>query len=143
MEAQDSARKNRPLMLFDGVCNLCNAAVQWVIERDAEGKIDFASLQSEAGRSAIEAAGVDPDSMPDSFVLIDEHGLRTRADAALGVAGHLGRPYSLLTLSRVVPRVIRDAVYACVARKTARSIGAILPTPEAVRSAWIYMDRKT
>ncbi|NKB87677.1 MAG: DUF393 domain-containing protein [Acidobacteria bacterium] len=121
-------------MLFDGVCNLCNAAVQWVLARDRAGKIHFASLQSQAGRDAIETAGVDPDSLPDSFVLIDEHGVRTRAEAALGVATHLGLPYSLLGAARVVPAAIRDAIYSLVARNRYRWFGrestCMLPTAE-------------
>jgi predicted DCC family thiol-disulfide oxidoreductase YuxK len=129
-----STMEQRPLMLFDGVCNLCNAAVQWVIERDARGQIRFASLQSEAGRQALrEALGDGAGRLPDSFVLIDAHGVHSESSAALAVAGHLGWPYRLLTGTRIVPRFVRDAVYRLVARNRYRWFGrrdtCMLPTP--------------
>jgi predicted DCC family thiol-disulfide oxidoreductase YuxK len=124
----------RPLMLFDGVCNLCNAAVQWVIDRDPEGRIQFASLQSEAARVALGDADLDAASRPDSFVLIDDRGLHLRSSAALGVARHLGFPYSMLAVGRVVPAPVRDAVYAWIARNRYRWFGrrdaCMVPSPE-------------
>ena len=124
----------RPLMLFDGVCNLCNAAVQWVIARDPEGRIRFASLQSDAAAGALGKRGAIAEPAPDSFILIDDKGVRLRSSAAIGLVRHLGLPYSLLALAAVIPRPVRDAVYVIVARNRYHWFGrrdhCMVPTPE-------------
>ncbi len=121
-------------MLFDGVCNLCNAAVQWVLARDPEGRIHFASLQSDAAAGELAKHDAVPRPVPDSFILIDDHGVRVRSSAAIGVARHLGFPYSLLALGLIIPRPVRDAVYAVVARNRYRWFGrresCLVPTAE-------------
>ena len=123
----------RPLILFDGVCNLCNAAVQWVLERDRDGQFDFASLQSDAARHAVEAAGDDPDALPDSIVLVDDDGTHVRSAAAIRIARRLGGVYSLLGVGLVSPRFVRDAIYAFIARNRYRWFGrrdtCMLPDP--------------
>jgi predicted DCC family thiol-disulfide oxidoreductase YuxK len=136
MVTSDSQLARGPLILFDGVCNLCNAAVQWVIARDDDARFRFASLQSEAARLALIGVlgpeGVD--SLPDSIVLMDETGVHTRSSAAIRIAEGLGRPYSLLSVGRVLPRPLRDAVYDFVARNRYRWFGrretCMVPTPE-------------
>lgn len=125
----------RPLVLFDGVCNLCNAAVQWLIERDEQGRLRYASLQSQAAHSALVEAGVeDPASLPDSIVLIDGSGVHVRSSAALRIGAELGFPYSLGKAALVVPRRLRDGVYRVVARNRYRWFGrravCTRPTPE-------------
>lgn len=125
----------RPLVLFDGVCNLCNAAVQRMIAWDPNARLTFASLQSEAAAAALEAAGVDdPAALPDSFVLIDDRGVHVRSSAALRIAGWLGFPYKLAMAALMVPRPIRDAVYRFVARNRYRWFGrqdtCMMPTPD-------------
>ena len=116
----------RPVILFDGVCNLCNAAVRWVVERDLNGRFDFASLQSEAARDRL--SGTDPPTdvhaLPDSIVLIDGDGsVHMRSSAAIGIARELGFPWSLFAVVKVVPRPLRDAVYRFVARNRYRWFG--------------------
>jgi predicted DCC family thiol-disulfide oxidoreductase YuxK len=122
-----------PLILFDGVCNLCNAAVQWVIERDRRGVFRFGALQSEAGRAALRGAGTAED-LPGSIVLIDGAGTHTGSDAALRIARELGFPWSLAAVARAVPRPLRDGVYSWVARNRYRWFGrresCMVPTPE-------------
>ena len=126
----------RPLILFDGVCNLCNASVQWVIERDRHQIFDFASLQSNAARQKITQAdsSVDVDLLPDSIVLVDQKAIHHRSDAALRIAKLMGFPYALLWVGVVVPRPLRDAVYNFVARNRYRWFGRTdtcsIPTPE-------------
>jgi predicted DCC family thiol-disulfide oxidoreductase YuxK len=110
------------VILFDGVCNLCNGAVAWVIERDTRAYFRFASLQSSAARSALSAAGA-PAIMPDSIVLLDADGVHVRSDAALRIAAALGMPWSLLSVARIVPRFVRDAVYDYIARNRYRWFG--------------------
>lgn len=103
-----------PVILFDGVCNLCNGAVQWVIERDGAGVFRFASLQSEIGQTLVQEYD-NPTEDLDSVVLIADGDCYTKSRAALGVLKRLGVPYSLLYPFVFVPRVVRDRVYDFVA----------------------------
>ena len=115
----------RPIILFDGVCNLCSSTVQWVIERDTEERFDFASLQSQAARRELESV-IGPEeiaALPDSIVLVDSDGVHTRSAAALRIVRALGSPFALLGLGVVVPRPIRDAVYDWIARNRYRWFG--------------------
>jgi predicted DCC family thiol-disulfide oxidoreductase YuxK len=122
-----------PLILFDGVCNLCNAAVQWVIARDRRGVFRFGALQSDGGRAALRGAGTAED-LPDSIVLIDGAGTHTRSDAAIRIARGLGFPWSLAVIAFAIPRFLRDAVYSWVARNRYRWFGrresCMVPTAE-------------
>lgn len=126
--------REQPLLLFDGVCNLCNAAVQWVIARDPKGRVQLASLQSDAARKELDAAGTSADDLPDSMVLIDKAGVHTRSTAAIRVAMALGFPYALLAVFLIVPRPVRDVVYAWIARNRYRWFGrrdsCMMPTPD-------------
>lgn len=100
-------------LLFDGVCNLCNIAVRFVLKRDPVGRVRFASLQSEAGRQLLAAHGEQP---RESMVLIVNGALYTRSSAALRLAGFLRAPWPALKLALVVPPFLRDAVYDLVSR---------------------------
>ncbi|MEM9291687.1 MAG: thiol-disulfide oxidoreductase DCC family protein [Acidobacteriota bacterium] len=121
-----------PILLFDGVCNLCDSAVNFVIDHDRGEQFRFAALQSQAAREALERAGA-LEELPDSMVLIDRGGVHTRSDAALAVAGRLSFPWSLLAAARVVPRFVRDPLYAWIARNRYRWFGkqnaCRIPTP--------------
>lgn len=124
-----------PVVLFDGVCNLCNRAVVWLLERDDEARLRFASLQSGAARELLQQSGVaDPRTLPDSIVLVDHDRVHLRSTAALRIAGMLGFPYSLLRLALVVPRPLRDGVYNFIARHRYRWFGrrdvCMRPRPE-------------
>jgi predicted DCC family thiol-disulfide oxidoreductase YuxK len=122
-----------PVILFDGVCNLCHAAVAWVLERDRHQVFRFASLQSNAAREVLTAAGLTGD-LPDSVILVDEQGVHTRSDAAMRIARRLGFPWSLAVLAQPLPGFLRDAGYAWVARNRYRWFGrrdtCAVPTPE-------------
>lgn len=127
----------RPVILFDGVCNLCNASVRWVLRRDARAEFDFASLQSVAAKRMLEAAGVKggADALPDAIFLIDRDGVHTGAAAATRIARRLSLPHSLLgVLGAAVPDSIADRVYRFVARNRYRWFGrrdrCALPSPE-------------
>jgi predicted DCC family thiol-disulfide oxidoreductase YuxK/uncharacterized membrane protein YphA (DoxX/SURF4 family) len=128
-----AGRHDGPILLFDGVCNLCNASVNFVIDHDPKGRFRFASLQSDAAERELERAGV-AESLPDSVVLIDEKGVHTQSDAAIRVARRLGLPWSLLVVASVLPRSIRDPLYAWIARSRYRWFGrqtaCRIPTPE-------------
>ncbi len=130
-----------PLVLFDGVCNLCNGAVNFVIDRDPDAVLRFASLQSGAGRAALQAhGGAAGDGDPDTIVLIEGGRLYERSTAALRIARHLRGPYKLLYVFMLVPRVLRDRVYAWIARHRYRWFGRTdvcrVPTP-ALRARFL------
>ncbi len=126
----------RPVILFDGVCNLCNSTVQWVIERDKEGRFDFATLQSDAARRELGKVMGEKaiNALPDSIVLLDSDGVHIRSAAALRIARRLGSRFTLLRLGILLPRPIRDAVYNLIARNRYRWFGrrdtCMTPTPD-------------
>lgn len=137
----------RPLVLFDGVCNLCSAAVQWLIARDPDARLRYASLQSGAARAALEKVGAPgPGSLPDSIVFIDDEGVHVRSAAAIRIASKLGLPYSLLRGALLVPRPIRDALYRFVARNRYRWFGrrevCMRPSPD-LASRFLDADEVT
>ena len=124
---------NHPIVLFDGVCNLCSGSVQFILKRDPEGRFRFASLQSEAGRSLMVEHGLDPDALS-SVVVIEDGRAYQESSAALRIARHLPGAWKLLRVFAVIPRPIRDAVYRLIARNRYRWFGKTeacwLPTPE-------------
>ncbi len=123
----------RPILLFDGVCNLCNHSVQFIIRRDSRGVFRFASLQSEAARELLSGFQEKPTGLS-TVVLLENGRLRLKSDAALGVLRRLPGLWPLLYVFILVPRPIRDAVYDWVARNRYRWFGkkdqCMLPRPE-------------
>ena len=111
-----------PVILFDGVCNLCNGAVRFVLRRERLRRFAFAPLQS-AAATALLARHASSGALPDSIVLVDAAGLHTRSSAALRIARQLRFPWMLLAAGLVVPRPIRDAVYDVIARRRYRWFG--------------------
>lgn len=103
-----------PILLFDGVCNLCNGAIQFIIPRDPEGKIRFAPLQSELGTDIRARSGLSTDDL-ETVVLVDDRMAYTKSDAAIRVGEQLGGVFRLLSLGRLVPRRLRDRIYDFVA----------------------------
>jgi predicted DCC family thiol-disulfide oxidoreductase YuxK len=113
---------DRPTVLFDGVCNLCHASVLFVIDRDPAGRFAFASLQSDTGRRLLAAHGRDAADLG-TVVLVEDGRCFVRSTAALRIARRLSGAWPLLYLLIAVPRPIRDAVYAWVARNRYRWFG--------------------
>ncbi|MFB6119554.1 MAG: thiol-disulfide oxidoreductase DCC family protein [Halobacteriaceae archaeon] len=122
-----------PVLLFDGHCNLCNGAVQFVIRHDPEAVFSFAPLQSETGERLRKRADV-PTDATESVVLVEGDDAHVKSDAVLRVARRLGLPWSLLWGFRFVPGSIRDAVYDVVAEHRYQVFGrreeCMLPSPE-------------
>jgi predicted DCC family thiol-disulfide oxidoreductase YuxK len=128
------AGSDGPVVLFDGVCNLCSAVVQFAIPRDPRGRLRFAPLQSSAAERVL--AGLPPRAgpLPDSFVLIEDGRLHVRSAAALHLVRYLTMPWPLLAAFVVVPRPLRDWAYDAVARRRHRWFGVrsacFVPGPE-------------
>ena len=123
-------------ILFDGVCNLCNGFVQFVIARDPEARFRFGALTSPAAAEVLRQAGV-TGPLPDSVILIEEGQAYFRSDAPLRIARRLTFPWSLLYGLAIVPRFIRDPIYDFVAARRYRWFGrrdlCMVPTPELKR----------
>ncbi len=121
-------------ILFDGVCNLCNGYVQFVLKRDTAGYFRFAALQSEIGQEQLRKLGFGS-SAPDSIVLITPEGKAyTESGAAIRIAARLGGLWPALQIFLALPPFLRDAVYRFIARNRYRWFGktdaCMLPRPE-------------
>jgi predicted DCC family thiol-disulfide oxidoreductase YuxK len=123
-----------PILLFDGVCNLCNGLVRFILRHDpAPGTFKLAALQSDAGRRLLRQHGLPVDAL-DTFVLIEGGRAHTRSTAALRVCRSLGPPWSWLAVLLHLPRGLRDPLYDLIARHRYRWFGkrarCPVPTPE-------------
>jgi predicted DCC family thiol-disulfide oxidoreductase YuxK len=135
--AQPEAAGGVHLVLYDGVCGLCNAACQFILARDRRGVFAFASLQSATGRAWLERFHRNVDAL-DTFYLVKDYltspAILEKSHAALTVAADLGAPWSWTVVFRMVPRVVRDAIYDFVARHRYQWFGryesCLIPTPE-------------
>ena len=111
-----------PILLFDGHCNLCNAWVQFIVQRDTGKIIRFASLQSGAGRRLLEEHKIDENYI-DSLVLFEEERFSVSSNAALRTLSYFdGWERHLIFLS-VVPRSLRDLVYRFIAKNRYKWFG--------------------
>lgn len=110
------------IVIFDGVCNLCNGAVAFIIARDPARRFRFAPMQTDAARALIERHYA-PDAELDTFLLIKDGACLARSDAALAIARELSRPWPLLGVLAIVPRPVRDAAYNLIARRRYRLFG--------------------
>ncbi|WP_026838586.1 thiol-disulfide oxidoreductase DCC family protein [Gillisia sp. JM1] len=126
--------ENKKIILFDGVCNLCNNAINFIIENDKKDIFRFASLQSDVGRKLVMDRGIDPEIL-DSIILI-EPGVAyyEKSTAALKIAKELSGGYSLMKYFLYLPNSIRDGVYNIVAANRYKWFGkkesCMIPTPE-------------
>jgi predicted DCC family thiol-disulfide oxidoreductase YuxK len=122
-----------PIVLFDGVCNLCNRSVQFIIRHDPRGRYRFASLQSGLGEELRARLGIDPRAV-DSVILVEGERWYKESDAALRIARGLSGAWKALWVLRLVPSPVRDGAYRIIARNRYRWFGkqetCWLPTPE-------------
>lgn len=121
-----------PIILFDGVCNLCNSSVQYVIRHDPSEQFQFASLQSKVGQALLAKHHL-PLAGFNSFVLIENDKAYTQSTAALRVARKLKGPVKLLVVFIIIPAFIRDVLYKFVAANRYKWFGkkesCMLPSP--------------
>ena len=110
------------IIVFDGVCHLCNGWVQFLLRVDRREQFCFASMQSDRGRHLLSAHGLDPDD-PNSFLLLSGGVARTDSDAILAVLNLLGGIWKLSGVFRAVPAALRDPLYRWVARNRYRLFG--------------------
>lgn len=122
-----------PVILFDGVCNLCNSSVQFIIGRDPKAQFRFASLQSAYGQQQMTKFNL-PASELNSVLLIKDGKLYQKSSAALHIARMLSGAWPLMFAFIIVPPFIRNAVYDFIARNRYKWFGkkdeCMIPTPE-------------
>lgn len=125
--------KGKKILLFDGVCNLCDGFVQFVLKRDHKGLFIFASLQSEVGQQLLEKHQVKVQELS-TVVLIDGTNVYTHSDVPLMVVKDLGSIYALFYPFKILPKQFRNRVYNWVAKNRYRFFGkkevCMLPKPE-------------
>ncbi len=126
--------KDKKIILFDGVCNLCDATVQFIIKHDKKDVFRFVALQSDIGQEIIKYIGIDT-SKTDSIILYEPgQAYYYKAEAALKIAGELGGVYSLMGPFSILPKWLNNKVYDYVARNRYKWYGkkneCMIPTPE-------------
>ncbi|MFQ5505309.1 MAG: thiol-disulfide oxidoreductase DCC family protein [Planctomycetota bacterium] len=114
-DATEARPSDRPVILFDGVCNLCNGLVNFIIDRDPCARIRFASLQAEPGQSLLRCHGLSTTQF-DTLLLIEDGAVHLRSTAVLRIFRLLRWPWPLLYGCILVPRILRDFVYDRIAR---------------------------
>jgi predicted DCC family thiol-disulfide oxidoreductase YuxK len=123
----------QPIILFDGVCNFCNSAVNFTLKRNKKANIRFAPLQSETGQKLLQYYNLPVHDM-ESFVFIDDGKAYQRSAAALKVCRYLRGLWPLSYGLIIVPKFIRDGIYNWIAKNRYKWFGrqesCMIPTPE-------------
>ena len=124
----------RPVLFFDGECNLCNSTVQFIIRHDKKKLFLFATLQSGIGNAALQNIQKQDEPVPDSVILYYNGKYFVRSAAALYVFKLLGSGWAILFAGIIIPRFLRDAVYNFISRNRYKWFGkrneCMIPTPE-------------
>lgn len=105
----------KPILLFDGVCNLCNSTVQFVLKRDKKHYFKFASLQSNYGQLFLKKNKL-PTSIYDTFILIEGNSYTIKSSAILKVFKQLSSLWPVLYIFIIIPKIIRDTLYNIIAK---------------------------
>jgi predicted DCC family thiol-disulfide oxidoreductase YuxK len=107
-------QSKQPVILFDGVCNLCNGTVDFLMKRDRKKQFRFASLQSETGEFLKQQYSIPADS--DSVILIKSETVYLKSDAAFEIAGMLPYPWKIAAFIKIIPKKTSDKLYDWIAK---------------------------
>jgi predicted DCC family thiol-disulfide oxidoreductase YuxK len=122
-----SETKSNPIVLYDGVCGLCNRLVQFILKRDKKDRFRFASLQSDWSSTLLQRHKLDPHDLDTVYVVVDyaqpAERLLARSDAILFLLDELGGIWKLAAVGKILPRRLRDEIYKLVARNRYRVFG--------------------
>lgn len=125
---------HKKLILFDGVCNLCNASVQYVIKHDKMDVFMFTALQSESGQQIIKKYNIDTNKVDSILLYTPEKGVTHKSTAALKIALQLGFPNNLMCVFFIIPPFIRNWIYDYIAKNRYKWYGkkesCMIPTSE-------------
>ncbi|HKO97172.1 MAG TPA: DCC1-like thiol-disulfide oxidoreductase family protein [Pyrinomonadaceae bacterium] len=132
-----TSSESKSVVLYDGVCGLCNGLVQFLLKRDTQDRLRYASLQSDFSSVVLKRHGADPKDLDTVYVVVNRdepsEKLLARSDAILYLAGQLGGIWQIATIGRVIPKALRDAMYKLVATNRYRVFGkyetCMLPEP--------------
>jgi predicted DCC family thiol-disulfide oxidoreductase YuxK len=120
------------IILFDGICNLCNSSVRFIIKRDPVGNFKFSSLQSKVGKKLLEKYRVRNDI--NSFILLENNHVYTKSSAALRVCMRLNSIWKIFIVFIIIPKPIRDYIYDFIANNRYKWFGksdhCIIPSPD-------------
>lgn len=125
---------DKKLIVFDGVCNLCNGAVQYVIKHDKKNVFLFTALQSDLGQQLVKTYPIDSKKTDSILLYSKKNGVDHKSTAALKIAYHLGFPHCFLSIFLIVPAFIRNWVYDYIATNRYKWYGkkasCMIPSPE-------------
>lgn len=125
--------KNKQILLFDGVCNLCHNAVQFIIKRDPKNKFVFASLDSEIGKKLLSERHINRSQVDSIVLIIPDDAYFIKSDAALEISKSLSGIYPIFSYFSFLPQGFRDFIYDMIAKRRYRIFGkkeeCPLPTP--------------
>lgn len=126
--------ENKKLILFDGVCNLCDSSVQYVIKHDKKNMFLFAALQSDIGKQIIKKFNIDTKKTDSILLYTPNKSIEYKSTAALKIAYYLGFPQNVISIFLIIPTFIRNAVYDFIAKNRYKWYGkkeaCMIPTPE-------------
>jgi len=126
--------KNKKIILFDGVCNLCNSSINYVIDHDKKDVFRFVSLQSDLGKVIQEYLGIENTSLDTIILYVPDEAYYIKSTAALKVINEFSGIWKLTQLFLILPSSIRDIVYNYVAKNRYKWYGkedsCRIPTPE-------------
>lgn len=126
--------KNKKIILFDGVCNLCDTTIQKIIKADTKDQFRFAALDSNIGKAILDHIGVDREKTDSMVLYVPGEAYYIKSEAAIKIATYLGGLYGLLQPFSILPKYLTDSVYNHVARNRYKWYGkkesCMVPTPE-------------
>jgi len=132
--------KQKPIIFFDGVCNLCNGAINFIIDRDKKGYFKFAPLQSKIAKKFVPQSVIEN---TDSIIYLDSGQLYSKSTAALKIARHLDGPWKGFYAFIIIPKFIRDYFYDLIAKNRYKWFGkresCRMPTKE-IKNRFLEMD---
>jgi len=125
--------KSAPVVLFDGVCKLCNGSVNFILRRDRKGRMNFAPLQSDFAQKVVASHEIKSDPL-DSIMFLEDDRLTVKSTAILRISKYLGGLWPLCMIFLIIPPFIRDFIYDIIAKNRYRWFGKYdtcrLPDPE-------------
>jgi predicted DCC family thiol-disulfide oxidoreductase YuxK len=119
---QKEEATTHPVVLFDGVCKLCNGSVNFILRRDRKGRLKLAPLQSDYGRAVLKEHGRNPDVL-DSMMLLEGDRLTVQSTAVIRITKYLGGAWPLCMVALIIPCFIRDFLYDAIAKNRTRWFG--------------------